>query len=129
MVQAVFALGEDETPPHDRWHEVVGAAVSHLVKMTADVWSKVKTKMLPTPAKFHYIFNLRDLSRVFQGVFQCDVKAVIKEPLALYRLWVHECQRVFADRLINLEDKGWCARTPAPHTPHRSPPPSSPRTL
>ena len=59
---------------------------------------------LPTPAKSHYLFNMRDISKVIQGVymldrFYCDSKDTV------FRLWVHECLRVFHDRLINFEDR------------------------
>lgn len=63
--------------------------------------------MLPTPAKFHYIFNLRDLSRVFHGIFMCPVREVLHTDTILLCLWKHECERVFADRLVDKADKDW----------------------
>ena len=85
--------------------------VDKLVGSTIDIWNKVKAKMLPTPAKFHYLFNLRDLSRVFQGVFYADAESTINAggPEMLAKLWKHECMRVFSDKLIDHTDKSWFA--------------------
>ena len=81
-----------------------------LVPMTIAIWEKVKAKMLPTPAKFHYLFNLRDLSRVFQGIFAVDVKETLTSSFLLLALWKHECTRVFSDKLVDDTDKGWFAK-------------------
>ena len=62
--------------------------------------------MRPTPAKFHYLFNLRDVSKVFQGVLMTKPIS-IQNPEVMAKLWVNESQRVFYDRLINNEDKLW----------------------
>ncbi|XP_036367019.1 dynein heavy chain 1, axonemal-like isoform X1 [Octopus sinensis] len=77
-----------------------------LVDTSILVYNTITTQLLPTPAKSHYTFNLRDLSKVFQGMLMGNIKR-IKSISNLLRLWYHESCRVFQDRLVNNEDRNW----------------------
>ena len=77
---------------------------SSMVAATLHVFSKACTELLPTPTKIHYIYNLRDVSKVFQGISKASSET-INEQVQMIKLWVHECQRVFQDRLINEADR------------------------
>lgn len=39
-----------------------------VVHATIEVYRTICKELLPIPSKFHYIFNLRDVSKVFQGI-------------------------------------------------------------
>jgi dynein heavy chain, axonemal len=54
--------------------------------------------------KFHYIFNLRDLSRIYEGLCR-STEEKFKTKDKFLRLWRNECMRVFMDRLITPEDR------------------------
>eukprot|EP01041_Mallomonas_annulata_P001585 gene1585-3062_t len=83
---------------------------SGVVGATIEVYTKISEELLPTPAKFHYSFNLRDISKVFQGVLMIRPrKCSAQETFA--RLWIHETSRVFCDRLINADDQKWFEKT------------------
>ncbi|XP_055711493.1 dynein axonemal heavy chain 8-like [Phlebotomus papatasi] len=77
-----------------------------LVKMTRKLWQITKDNLLPSPAKFHYVFNLRDISRIWQGILQIE-PAECQTIENLLRLWLHETRRVMADRCIVIEDQQW----------------------
>ncbi|XP_018339413.1 PREDICTED: dynein heavy chain 1, axonemal-like isoform X2 [Trachymyrmex septentrionalis] len=77
-----------------------------IVDSTLKVFAVIRSEMLPTPNKSHYTFNLRDVSKVFQGILMADAKKIlVHEKLLL--LWYHENIRVFSDRFINNDDKKW----------------------
>ncbi len=86
--------------------KVVAEAAGKLTDATIQLWQKTSAKMLPTPAKFHYLFNMRELSRVFAGLFEAP-RDTIKDEVYLVKLWRHECERVFTDKLTNQPDKDW----------------------
>ncbi|CAL8075896.1 unnamed protein product [Calicophoron daubneyi] len=75
-----------------------------MVQATLQVYKLSIASFLPTPAKSHYVFNLRDFARVINGV-RLVPASKMSEGEKLMRLWVHEVYRVFYDRLILVEDE------------------------
>ena len=82
------------------------AVTGPIVQATLDVFRTVSKELLPTPLKSHYLFNLRDLAKVIQGVTNTSPSEVSSTE-DFYRLWIHEARRIFQDRLINDDDRTW----------------------
>ena len=80
--------------------------VPKIINAELELYGTLLKELLPTPAKSHYTFNLRDIASVVQGVLSANSKETT-EPAALIRLWAHENLRVFRDRLVNNEDREW----------------------
>ena len=77
-----------------------------IIKSSVECYVRITSDLLPTPTKSHYTFNLRDLSKVFQGVLQINYEQ-LPDKMSLVMLWLHESCRVFRDRLINQDDRDW----------------------
>ncbi|KAG8443036.1 hypothetical protein GDO86_011741 [Hymenochirus boettgeri] len=71
----------------------------------ASIWlsHEMMQNFLPTAIKFHYIFNVRDITSIFQGILFATSEC-LKQPNDLIRLWLHECSRVYGDKLVEAKD-------------------------
>lgn len=80
-VIAFFAPYGPEAPVHFALHtqsdghpaavslnnsRTIPQVAANVVAATLDIYNTIADNLLPTPAKSHYTFNLRDLSKVFQ---------------------------------------------------------------
>ncbi|XP_063095395.1 dynein axonemal heavy chain 11 isoform X2 [Cavia porcellus] len=74
-----------------------------LIQATIAFHHMMTQNFLPTAIKFHYIFNLRDLSNIFQGILFASPEC-LKDPNDLIHLWLHESSRVYGDKLIDKRD-------------------------
>ena len=66
---------------------------------TLNLFKQISLDFLATPEKFHYLFNIRDVAKIVQGILMAK-RGGVDTPECMIRLWAHESQRVFCDRLI-----------------------------
>uniref|UniRef100_A0A1I8PY36 AAA+ ATPase domain-containing protein n=1 Tax=Stomoxys calcitrans TaxID=35570 RepID=A0A1I8PY36_STOCA len=90
-----------------------------LTKVGIALHRRMEASFLPTAVKFHYSFNMRDLTQIYQGLMNsCGIPAeavnmahianiggtVCQKPSDLIRLYVHEAYRTYNDRLVDPYD-------------------------
>ena len=115
---SMFQVFDMQTPDESNLKVIYGSIIENtskclnvrrettesIVEMSLDLYKSVVFKLLPTPSRFHYVFNLRDLSRLFEGVSRATASTV-RNSQELLRLWRNEAIRVFHDRLISDADR------------------------
>ncbi|XP_056673432.1 dynein axonemal heavy chain 9 isoform X2 [Monodelphis domestica] len=74
-----------------------------LINLAITFHQKIAATFLPTAIKFHYIFNLRDFSNIFQGILFSTVESV-KTTSDLVKLYLHESNRVYRDKMVEDND-------------------------
>jgi len=88
------------------FQEAVQGCSSAIIEGTIEIYSKIQEDLRATPSKFHYMFNLRDVSKVIQGILMCSNKSVTTAE-TMQKLWANETSRVFMDRLNTADDVKW----------------------
>ena len=88
------------------WHMNVTNMSTELCEMsnkvvaaTLELYQSSMSYLLPTPAKSHYTFNLRDFSRIIQGIALVHPYEGFG-PIQLVRLWSHEGKFIFCSFLF-----------------------------
>eukprot|EP00656_Telonema_subtile_P031899 TRINITY_DN3494_c0_g2_i1.p1 TRINITY_DN3494_c0_g2~~TRINITY_DN3494_c0_g2_i1.p1 ORF type:complete len:4527 (-),score=1335.50 TRINITY_DN3494_c0_g2_i1:103-13683(-) len=118
-IQSKFNLINVTAPSDDTMRRIFGVMINQklldfdesfkslgeqITTCTISLYQRVAEKFLPTPTRPIYLFNLRDVGKVFEGML-CINKDYCDNRETMIRLWVHESLRVFADRMICSEDK------------------------
>ena len=96
------------------WHMIVSKMPNEITKHSkglvnacVDIYNAARANLRPTPVKSHYMFNLRDLARITQGLLAMKPYEGMEAGSILPKLFLHEVTRVIGDRLVNTEDKQW----------------------
>ncbi|KAK2885147.1 hypothetical protein Q8A73_021621 [Channa argus] len=87
----------------DCFNAAVQKSCPTLVQLALALHQRISSTFLPTAVKFHYIFNLRDLSNIFQGILFCTGEC-LKTPQDLLKIYLHESCRVYRDKLLEEQD-------------------------
>lgn len=87
-----------------RFRSVLPELKKILIDSTLNIFEEIRRVFVVTPLKFHYVFSLRDLKRVFQGFLRAE-SSRLEQTNGFLRLWINEIYRVFSDRLTEEKDR------------------------
>ena len=76
---------------------------SSLINAALGLHTVVSQKFRKTAKNFHYEFNVRHVSNVFQGILTAKADQ-FRKPVKMVELWLHESERVYGDRLVSSND-------------------------
>jgi dynein heavy chain len=86
-------------------NEEASRVLGFAVEASIDLFLSISESLKPTPSKPHYIFNLRDISKIFQGLYLVDNGEFAKGTNKICRAWIHETCRVLGDRITHQKDR------------------------
>jgi len=72
-------------------------------KISVQILRMMENKFKPGKNKEHYIFTMKDIMRVYKGIFSIDMKIQVGNDQFMKVLF-NECNRVFLDRLTSSND-------------------------
>lgn len=57
--------------------EALQSLCDPIVEASLKIYNVIRSELLPTPIKSHYTYNLRDLSKVFNGILSADPRNLV----------------------------------------------------
>lgn len=96
-------LTQHVTNPENKFSNSVVRVCEQLVNAALNLQLRMAQIFMPTATKFHYIFNLRDLANIFQGIL-FSTGETCTDGMQMIQLWVHEANRVYCDKLVDQMD-------------------------
>jgi len=76
---------------------------NHLIKAALGLHASVSSSFKKTAINFHYEFNIRHISNIFQGLLVSKPSSFASAEKFIL-LWLHESERVYGDRLASESD-------------------------
>lgn len=104
ILEANMAQNQGTGLPQE-FHEQIVTASCKMLSSIQDV-----LRPSPSPGRCHHQFNLRDITRVFQGLKNCSEEMRADEEY-MVSLWQHEMTRVVKDRISRSVDIKWFEKT------------------
>ena len=85
-----------------KFKSTVQEQTQFIIKAALNLHQAVIASFRKTAINFHYEFNIRHLSGVFQGLLLAQPNQ-FQDPEKLIKLWIHESERIYGDRLVSVE--------------------------